>query len=824
MAVRRSIVHQPTPDTNTKSFQSLGTEIHFGGETLRLFAIYRPPASSLNVSEVRGILDSATPTMAAGDWNAKHPAWRCHTICQNGRRLFEDADRHGYAVEGPDEPTHFSYTSTHLPSTIDLVVHRGMDNHGLTLETLPDAYGSDHLPVLVTALGKLTAARRPQHGGLIHWPRFEALVHNKIPLRAEPLDSPSSIDRLEEKITSTIRDAISEATAPRKLRTLPPIPKRLFDLIARKRKTREEWQRTREPATKTKLNSYIERIRAELESAAAESWEKRIEEASEDQPSLNKLCRLVTKKAPPVRPLLHPDGTLCFDSQGRAEILAVHLESQFLPNPSQRVEAHNTLEAEVQEKIRSPPDPDQPPPFFSPSSVKKAISSLKPKKAPGRDTVTNAALRHLPNRAIAALTRLLNAILRLGYFPQAWKEGLVIMLPKPGKNPRLPENYRSITLLCATSKLFEKLLLPLLQAHLQTRPEQFGFRSEHSTTVQVTRVLHYASAAANRKEVAAVAFLDVAKAFDRVWHPGLLHKILQAGVPHHLARILSGFLHGRSFRVRVDDAISSNHPSLAGVPQGSILSPTLYTTYTDDIPVGQDTMLALYADDIALLTKSLNPKHAAKKLQRSLDLLPDWLAEWRLALNVAKTQALVFGGHRRNPPPLTLFGTEVPWKNNATYLGVVIDRRLTMTAQVKKAKNAARAALNMLRPVLRSRLPLRTKLAIYKTYVRPHLTYAAPAWFALASPRQRLMLQQVQNVALRRIVKAPWYVRNATIKRDLRAEDINEHVLSVAARMYSRADASVHPHIRNIAPWHTRPPDAARRRLPRDILLPTSDS
>ena len=83
----------------------------------------------------------------------------------------------------------------------------------------------------------------------------------------------------------------------------------------------------------------------------------------------------------------------------------------------------------------------------------------------------------------------------------------------------------------------------------------------------------------------------------------------------------------------------------AGVSQGSNSSPALYSLYTNDIPVQQDTLLALNTEDIALVTKSLSPTHATKKLQRTLDLLPDWLAEWRLALNVAKTQALSFRNH-----------------------------------------------------------------------------------------------------------------------------------------------------------------------------------
>lgn len=105
VAVRRSLVHHPLPIMVTRSFQSLGVEIQIDDNTLRVFAVYRPPTSNFSTDDIRKVLDSSTPTLAAGDWNAKHPAWRCFTTCTAGRRLFNDACRSGYEVSGPDEPT-----------------------------------------------------------------------------------------------------------------------------------------------------------------------------------------------------------------------------------------------------------------------------------------------------------------------------------------------------------------------------------------------------------------------------------------------------------------------------------------------------------------------------------------------------------------------------------------------------------------------------------------------------------------------------------------------------------------------------------------------
>ena len=146
----------------------------------------------------------------------------------------------------------------------------------------------------------------------------------------------------------------------------------------------------------------------------------------------------------------------------------------------------------------------------------------------------------------------------------------------------------------------------------------------------------------------------------------------------------------------------------------------------------------------------------------------------------------LFGGLRRQPSPLCLQGQQVPWSSNATYIGVVIDRRLNMTGHVRKATQAAKVPLFLLRPLLRSRLPLQTKPSLYNAYVRPHLTYAAPAWFALTSPRQRRILQVVQNLALRRVTQAPSVVRNTTLHRDLRMESLEGHIVRLASNAFRR--------------------------------------
>lgn len=147
---------------------------------------------------------------------------------------------------------------------------------------------------------------------------------------------------------------MEEATTPTSPRRLPPIPARTRALVERKRRIHSEWQQTRDPALKTQLNQLIDEIREALVESAADSWDRRIMEAEDDQPSLNRLCRQLTKKRPITHPLYHPDGSLRFTAEERAEILPDHLASVCQPNPSERPTHHAHMQEEVACALASP--------------------------------------------------------------------------------------------------------------------------------------------------------------------------------------------------------------------------------------------------------------------------------------------------------------------------------------------------------------------------------------------------------------------------------------------------------------------------------------
>jgi retron-type reverse transcriptase len=186
------------------------------------------------------------------------------------------------------------------------------------------------------------------------------------------------------------------------------------------------------------------------------------------------------------------------------------------------------------------------------------------------------------------LTNLFNHYPRLFHFPKSWKEAKVITLPKPGKDPKFPQNLRPISPLSTTRKLFEKVILNIVKKHIEERSllnaSQFGFRSRHNTTLQCMRLTDNVTLNFNNKISTVAVFLDIEEAFDTAWHSGLLYKLSKLEYSMSLVQLISSFLSQRNFNVSVEGEISTPREMRAVVPQGSVPSPTLYNMYINVAP------------------------------------------------------------------------------------------------------------------------------------------------------------------------------------------------------------------------------------------------
>ena len=171
----------------------------------------------------------------------------------------------------------------------------------------------------------------------------------------------------------------------------------------------------------------------------------------------------------------------------------------------------------------------------------------------------------------------------------------------------LLKNYCPVSLLSVISKVFEKLVNNRVVDHLEKcglfSDFQYGFRSSRSTADLLTVVSDRIARAFNRFGATRAVALDISKAFDRVWHAGRLQKLKYYGISGQMFSLISSFLSNRRLRVVLDGKSSQEYPVNAGVPQGSILGPTLFLLYINDLPDDVICDIAIYADDTTLYSR-----------------------------------------------------------------------------------------------------------------------------------------------------------------------------------------------------------------------------
>ncbi|GFU83082.1 RNA-directed DNA polymerase from mobile element jockey [Trichonephila clavipes] len=265
---------------------------------------------------------------------------------------------------------------------------------------------------------------------------------------------------------------------------------------------------------------------------------------------------------------------LHYSTEDKVNLFADSLESSFQENPEPYDDDFIDL---VEEKIGNYMDRNarcHTAPLTSPEEVMDIILNLNNKKAPGKDGIKNIALKSLPLNAITYITKIFNRSLQFNYFPKEWKHAQITVLPKPQKDTKFAENYRPISLLSCLGKIYEKIILTRIIDHYDRNniiPDfQHGFRKETSTQHQLLRVTNKIINGFNTKSYTVGIFLDVKKAFDRMWHDGLIYKMIKLKFPTYLVKIIFNYLDNRTFNVKINNITSSIRNIAAGTPQGSI--------------------------------------------------------------------------------------------------------------------------------------------------------------------------------------------------------------------------------------------------------------
>ena len=337
-------------------------------------------------------------------------------------------------------------------------------------------------------------------------------------------------------------------------------------------------------------------------------------------------------------------------------------------------------------------------------------------------------LKNIADLISSPLSVIFHKSLNEGIVPAEWKEANITPIHKKGaKNNR--ENYRPVSMTSILCKLMESIVRDKIVDYMINNnmfsKKQHGFVPSRNCMTNLLACMEKWTDLIEKGYSIDVIYTDFAKAFDRVPHQRLLHKMKKLGIIGMTHRWVGQFLQGRRQRVRVEQEFSSWVPVKSGIPQGSVLGPLLFVIFINNMPDMIDSMCLLFADD-AKIYRAIASQEDKETLQHDLDKLTEWSVTWQLPFNVEKCKSLHIGSknehHIYNMSEKCL--EQVKEEKD---LGIVIDDELKFHKQTAAAIKKANGVLGAIKKSF-ALLDETTLPMLYKTLVRPHLEYGNVIW------------------------------------------------------------------------------------------------
>ncbi|XP_024893569.1 uncharacterized protein LOC112468571 [Temnothorax curvispinosus] len=367
------------------------------------------------------------------------------------------------------------------------------------------------------------------------------------------------------------------------------------------------------------------------------------------------------------------------------------------------------------------------------------------------------ALPHIGN----LLTSFFNCCLDLGYFPSSWKQAIVRPLSKV-KSPTSPSDTRPIANLCEFSKLFERIMHRQILDHINSHnildDRQSGYRKGYSTQSALLRLSHDIRSGVDVGEVLILVLFDFSKAFDTVSHFLLLTKLRKLGFSDLALKLIFSYLSGRSQAVVDLEGVFSDWLSVtAGVPQGSVLGPLLFSLFINDIGAFlRFTEHLIFADDTQIYRKCLFSQLsiALQLVAHDVGVISEYATVNGLSLNFKKSKVLILGSrgyveqlNLKDLPLISVNGTSIPYVDEARNLGVIMSSDLSWKSHVSHISRRVHFTLHKLK-FHKNSLSFQLRVKLVSALVRPLLDYCSLVYNDVTD-ELNTKLQRLINCAIR---------------------------------------------------------------------------
>ena len=394
---------------------------------------------------------------------------------------------------------------------------------------------------------------------------------------------------------------------------------------------------------------------------------------------------------------------------------------------------------------------------FSCDDIMRVVHSIDVYKGSGIDYAPTFILKDCFRALHPQLTYLFNQSIALGTFPDSWKLATVIPIPKTGIRTDV-KNWRPISILPLIGKLMENLCNSILIQYLETKnilcDEQFGFRKNRSTSLAIFNYIKYLTDHINTQHLVGSMYIDFARTFDSINHTRLIDKLFDMGVPGVLVVWIEDYLNNRNIRTKLNNTTSLSRELLCGVPQGSILGPTLFLCYINDLVFvirELGAQILLYADDAVIYHGNTDVDQLESVMKQSISVVSEWCAQNYINVNVDKTKFCIYSTRSRTKS----FKHDCIIQNNQTimrcyqynYLGVLLDECLNLNANFNNIFKKYSYKIFQFGKIKRY-INLDTRILVYKQTILPLVEYVSYI-LCLSTKHDVDKLQKLQNGCLR---------------------------------------------------------------------------
>ena len=729
-------------------------------KTITLCSLYLSPTTPLVKDDLLHLFNQLpSPFLILGDFNGHSPLWGDDQYNIRGKIVEAAFTEFDLCVLNNGTPTYLHPASAST-TCIDITVCDPSVILDFDWHVHDDQCGSDHFPIIVTTVGNEEETPMGRWNlKKANWPQFSSLCQCRL-TEHEVL----SADDPTSAFTSILTE-IAEITIP-KSTPVPPKPRKPWftDECKTIRKERKKAQRK---AYRCPTNQNIleyKRLRAKaryiFRIAKKESWKNFVSKLSSKTPSQKvwKVIRKIKGKGGTATiNHLKVGDRLITDKKAVANLLASTISKN-----SSSTHYSSDFQRVKQTKESKPCDfsTDESEAYNLPFNFDELKSALQKcnDSAAGLDTIHYQLLTHLPDSALYVLLAVFNHVWTTGLFPTSWREAVVIPIPKPGRDLSNPNNYRPIALTSCICKTMERLVNARLVWHLESNglisDIQCGFRQKRSTIDHLVRFETFIREAFIKKQHVLAVFFDLEKAYDTTWKEGILLDMYNMGFRGRLPEFIRGFLSSRSFQVRVGSTYSDSFEQEMGVPQGSILSPALFSIKINDIvkAVTAGTDASLFVDDFALCVRGATLHRVERHLQLCVNSVQSWVTDNGFKFSPTKTTCVHFTQQRGtfSDPNITINGSPVTISKEAKFLGVIFDQKLSFVNHIKYLHTSCQKALDVLRVVGHTDwgADRTVLLRLYRSLIRSKLDYACIVWGS-ARKSYLQMLDPIHHQGLR---------------------------------------------------------------------------